>query len=105
MAHTWTYKDGKGIPLKLAQHRIELDTTIPSAHQAKYKINPNYATIIKQDIDKLLATRFIEFGRQNYMVVTHSMSTPKKWQAKNLYRFQKIKCNHKKRSIPITFHR
>ncbi len=28
----WTYKDLKGIPLELAQHIIELDTTIPLAH-------------------------------------------------------------------------
>jgi hypothetical protein len=27
-----TYKDLKGIPLELAQHRIELDITLPSAH-------------------------------------------------------------------------
>ncbi len=31
----WTYKDFKGIPPKLAQHKIELDTSIPLAHQAK----------------------------------------------------------------------
>jgi hypothetical protein len=43
----WTYKDLKGIPLDLAQHRIELDITIPSAHQASYRLNPNYATIVK----------------------------------------------------------
>jgi hypothetical protein len=29
---TWTYKDLKGIPLELAQHKIELDTIIPLAH-------------------------------------------------------------------------
>ncbi len=56
---TWTYKDLKGIPLKLAQHRIELDTIILSTHQAKYKLNPNYAIMIKQDIDKLLPIRFM----------------------------------------------
>jgi hypothetical protein len=56
---TWTYKDLKGIPLELAQHRIELDTTISLAHQAKYKLNPNYAITIKQDIDKLLLVRFM----------------------------------------------
>ncbi len=28
----WTYKDLKGIPLELAQHCIELDTSIPPAH-------------------------------------------------------------------------
>ncbi len=53
---TWTYKDLKGIPLELAHHRIELNMTIPSVHQAKYKLNPNYATVVKQDIDKLLVT-------------------------------------------------
>jgi hypothetical protein len=55
----WTCKDLKGIPPKLAQHKIELDITIPLAHQAKYKLNSNYATIVKRNINKLLATRFI----------------------------------------------
>ncbi len=58
---TWTYKYFKGIPPKLAQYRIELDTIKQLAHQARYKLYPNYATTIKQDIDKLLASRFIEF--------------------------------------------
>jgi hypothetical protein len=56
----WKYKDLKGIPPKLTQHRIELDITIPLAHQAKYKLNPNYVTIVKQDLTKLLAVRFIQ---------------------------------------------
>jgi hypothetical protein len=56
----WTYKDMKGIPPKLAQHIIKLDTTISLAHHVRYKLNPNYATTIKYDIDKLLATRFIQ---------------------------------------------
>jgi hypothetical protein len=57
----WTYKDLKGIPPKLTQHRIELDTTIPPAHQAMYRLNPNYVTTVKQDIDKLLTTGFIQY--------------------------------------------
>jgi len=28
----WTYKDLKGIPLELAQHHMELDTSIPPTH-------------------------------------------------------------------------
>ncbi len=32
---TRTYKHLKGIPPKLAQHMIELDTSIPLAHQAR----------------------------------------------------------------------
>jgi hypothetical protein len=57
---TWTYKYLKGIPRELTQHRIELDTTIPPTHQAKYKLNPNYVIAVKQNINKLLATRFIK---------------------------------------------
>ncbi len=56
----WTYKDLKGIPPELLQHWIELDTTIPLAHRAKYKLNPNYATIIKQNIDKFMVASFIQ---------------------------------------------
>jgi len=57
----WTYKDLKGIPLKLAHHKIEQNISIPPTHQAKYKLNPNYVTTIKvQDIDKLLAVGFIQ---------------------------------------------
>jgi hypothetical protein len=56
----WTYKDLKGIPPKIAQHKIELDTTIPLAHRTRYRLNVNYITIVKQDIDKLLAIGFIK---------------------------------------------
>jgi hypothetical protein len=37
----------KGIPPELARHKIELDTIIPLAHQAMYRLNPNYVTIVK----------------------------------------------------------
>ncbi len=43
----WTYKDLKSIPPELAQHRIELDKSIPPSHQARYKMNPNYVVAIK----------------------------------------------------------
>jgi hypothetical protein len=56
----WTYKDLKGIPPKITQHQIELDTSIPSIHQVKYQLNPNYVVIIKHDIDKLLIIGFIK---------------------------------------------
>ncbi len=48
-----TYKDLKGIRLELAQHIIELNASIPPTHQARYKLNPNYVAVVKQDIDKL----------------------------------------------------
>ncbi len=57
----WTYKYLKGIPPKLAQHIIELDIIIPLAHQARYRLNPNYATTVEQDIYKLLAMGFLQY--------------------------------------------
>lgn len=45
----WMYKDLKGIPLELARHYIELNTSIPLRHQIRYKINPIYFVNIKQN--------------------------------------------------------
>jgi hypothetical protein len=50
----------KGIPPKLVQHKIELDISIPPAHQTRYRLNPIYATMVKQNIDKLLEIKFIQ---------------------------------------------
>jgi hypothetical protein len=61
---TWIYKDLKNIPLELTQHKIELDTSIPPAHQPRYKLNPNYVTIVKRDINKLLAAGFIQLIKE-----------------------------------------
>jgi hypothetical protein len=40
----------KGIPQELVQHKIELNTSIPLTHQARYRLNPNCVITIKQDI-------------------------------------------------------
>jgi hypothetical protein len=55
----WSYKELIGIPPHIIQHRIDLDTTIPLACQAKYQMNLNYVGMVKQDLDKLLAVGFI----------------------------------------------
>ncbi len=55
-----TYKNLKGISLQIVQHQIEPDTTIPLAHQVRYRLNLNYATILKQDIDKIFVSSFIK---------------------------------------------
>jgi hypothetical protein len=57
---TWTYKDLKCILLKLVQHRIESETSIPLTRQARYKFSFNYAMMVKQNIVKLLVARFIQ---------------------------------------------
>jgi len=47
---TRTYKGLKNIPPKLIKHIIELNTSIPPTHQARYKLNPNYVVVVEQDI-------------------------------------------------------
>jgi hypothetical protein len=55
-----TYKNLKGLPPNIAQHWIELDTSIPHVHQTRCQLNPNYAATIKHDIDIFLVVGFIK---------------------------------------------
>jgi hypothetical protein len=43
----WTYKNLKGTHPKVAQHCIELNTSIPLAHHTTYIMNPNYVVVVK----------------------------------------------------------
>jgi hypothetical protein len=43
----------------LAEHKIEQEKGVPATLQARYQMNPNYASIVKQDIDRLLEANFI----------------------------------------------
>jgi hypothetical protein len=56
---SWSYKDFKGIPPHITQHRIQMVTSIPPTHQTWYRMNPNYTTTVKQDLDKLFVANFI----------------------------------------------
>ena len=58
------YEDLRGIPKHIAIHRIELDTAISPCHQAGYRMNPNYAKAVKEDLEKLLKAGFIELVDQ-----------------------------------------
>jgi hypothetical protein len=80
----------KGIPPKLIQHIIELDTSIPPTHQARYRLNLNYFATVKQDIDKLLPTWTYSTSREGYMVITHSGNAQEEWKIKNLCGFHKV---------------
>jgi hypothetical protein len=48
---TWSYKDLKGIPPHIAQHKTELYIAIPLGQHARYRMNSNYATMAKQDLN------------------------------------------------------
>ncbi len=90
-------------PLELPQHKIELDIIIPPTHQTKYKLNPNYVIVVKQDINKLLVVGFIQFVEEATWL-SLIIIVPKKNGKLRIYKFQKSKCSHNETSIPITFH-
>jgi hypothetical protein len=99
----WTYKDLKRISLKLAQHRIELDTIIPSTHQAKYRLNPNYVVKVKQDIDKLLAIGFIQFVKEATWLSPIVVVPKKNGNLRICINFRKLNAVTKKDPYPLPF--
>jgi hypothetical protein len=99
----WTYKDLKGIPLELAQHNIELDITIPPTHQARYKLNPNYVSTFKQDIDKLLVIGFIQFLEEATWLSPIVVVPKKNVKLKICINFRKLNVATNKDPYPLHF--
>ncbi len=99
----WTYKDLKGIPLELAQHIIELDIIIPLTHQAKYRLNLNYATIVKQDIDKLLVAGFIQYIEEATWLSPIVIVPKKNGKLRIRIDFKKLNAATKKHPYPLPF--
>jgi hypothetical protein len=100
----WTYKDLKGIPQELTQHIIELDTIIPSAHQARLnRLNPNYATTIKQDINKLLVVAFIEYVEEATSLSPIVIVPKKNGKLRICIYFKKLNATTKNDPYPLPF--
>ena len=55
----FTYKDMKGIPPHVCEHKIELQPEAKPVRQMRYRMNPNYAAKVKEEIDKYLEAGFI----------------------------------------------
>ncbi len=99
----WTYKDLKGIPLDIAQHCVELDTSIPPAHQARYWLNPNYVAIVIHDIDKLFVVGFIK-PIEDVTLLSSIIVVPKKnGKLKICVDFRKLNVATKKDPYPLPF--
>ena len=49
----------KGLDPKFYQHQINLARDAKPVQQRRYRMNPNYATRVKEEIDKLLKIGFI----------------------------------------------
>ena len=55
----WSYEDMRGLDPQLYQHQIHLNKDAKPIAQRRYRMNPNYAAKVKEEIDKLLRVGFI----------------------------------------------
>ena len=55
----WSYADMEGINPKFYQHKINLKEGIVQVKQQRYRMNPNSAKQVKEEIDRLLRVGFI----------------------------------------------
>jgi hypothetical protein len=79
-----------------------LDTTIPRAHKAEYKLNQNYIATMKQNIDQLL-TSFIQ-PLEEVTWLLPIVIVPKKNGKLRIYvNFIKLSKTTKKDPFPLPF--
>ena len=55
---TGSHEDMKGLDPKFYQHQINLSTDAKPVQQRWYRINPNYAARVKEEIEKILKIGF-----------------------------------------------
>ena len=55
----WSYEDMRGLDPQLYQNQIHLITDAKLVAQQCYRINPNYAAKVREEIDKVLRVGFI----------------------------------------------
>ena len=60
----WSYEDMWGLDPQLYQHQSHLSTDAKPVAQWHYRMNPNYAVKLKEEIDKLLRFGFIHPVKQ-----------------------------------------
>jgi hypothetical protein len=80
-----------------------LDITIPLAHQAKYKLNPNYVITVKQDIDMLLASGCIQYVEEATRLSPIVIVPKKNGKLKICIHFKKLNVATKKDPYPLPF--
>jgi hypothetical protein len=77
--------------------------TIPLAHQKRYRLNPNYVTTIKQDIDKLLTVGFIQSIEKATWLSPIVVLPKKNGKLRICIDFRKLNIATKKNPYPLPF--
>jgi hypothetical protein len=80
-----------------------LDTSIPLVHQVRYWLNPNYAIIVKQNIDKLLVVGFIKPIEDTTWLSPIIVVPKKNGKLRICVDFRKLNVATKKNPYPLPF--
>ncbi len=78
-------------------------TLLLLTHQAKYRLNPNYVTTVKQDIDKFLVVGFIESIEEATWFSPIVVVPKKNGKLRICIDFIKVNVAIKKNSYPLPF--
>ena len=99
------YEDIRRLDPQLYQHKIHLSTDAKPVAQRRYRMNPNYAAKVKEEIDKLLKVGFIRPIKQATWLSPIVVVPKKNRQNPSMRRLSKVKCSHSNRCVLITVHR
>ena len=99
----FSYEDLRGILDHIATHHIELDTAINPCHQARYRMNSNYAKAVKKDLEKLLKAGFIELVEQATWLSPIVLVPKKNGKLRICVDFRRLNTATKKDPYPLPF--
>ena len=99
----FSYEDLRGIPEHIATHRIKLDIAISPCHQTRYRMNPNYAKAVKEDLEKLLKAGFIELVDQATWLSPIVVVPKKNGKLRICVDFKRLNAATKKDPYPLPF--
>jgi hypothetical protein len=99
----YNYKDLKGIPREICEHKIELVANAQPIKKTQYRMYLNYALKLKEDLDMLLDTRFIYPIETTQWLSLLVIILKKNGKLQICVDYQKLNVQTKKDPFPLTF--
>ena len=99
----WTYKDLRGIPPDVCEHKIVLEDNAVPIRQRQHRLNPKYSLMVKEELDKLLEAGFIYPVPHSEWVSPIVMVPKKNGKIRICQDFRKLNAVTKKDYFPLPF--
>ncbi|MCO5587501.1 hypothetical protein L7F22_041450 [Adiantum nelumboides] len=99
----WEHTDLKGVDSEVCQHRISLKPDAKPIRLQRYRMNPNYAKKVKEEIDNLLKARFITEVESNDWLFPIVVVPKKNGKLKVCVNYRKLNAQTIKDPFPLPF--